>query len=122
MTRVTIHEYAGALRSRYRAASRKDKKRMLDEFCQTTGLHRKAAIRLLNRKPGPRLVRIGRPRRYGAEVLEPLRLVWETGDRMCGKLLVAVMPTIVSGLERYGELRAGPEVRGTPAEHERLDD
>jgi hypothetical protein len=30
---------------------------------------------------------------------------------MCGKLLVAVMPTIVSGLERYGELKVVPEVK-----------
>jgi hypothetical protein len=40
-----------------------------------------------------------------------LRLVWETGDRMCGKLLVAVMPTIVAALERYSELKVQPEVR-----------
>jgi hypothetical protein len=111
MTRVTIQEYAAALRSRYQAAGRRDKKRMLDEFCQTTGLHRKSAIRMLNREARPRLVRSGRPRRYGPEVLAPLRLVWETGDRMCGKLLVAVMPTIVAGLERYGELSVRPEVR-----------
>jgi hypothetical protein len=48
MTRVTVHEYAGALRPRYRAASRKEKARILDEFCSMTGLHRKAAIRLLD--------------------------------------------------------------------------
>jgi predicted DNA-binding transcriptional regulator AlpA len=111
MTRVTIQEYAAALRSRYQAARRRDKKRMLDEFCQTTGLHRKSAIRMLNRELRPRLVRTGRPRRYGPEVLEPLRLVWETGDRMCGKLLVGVMPTILAGLERYGELNVRAEVR-----------
>ena len=111
MTRVTVHEYATALRPRYRAARKRDKKNILDEFCQTTGHHRKAAIRLLNREVRPRLARKGRPRRYGPEVLGPLRMVWETGDRMCGKLLVAVMPTIVSALERHGELKASAAVK-----------
>lgn len=111
MTRMTVEEYAAALRPRYQAAGRRDKKRILDEFCQTTGLHRKSAIRLLNRELRPRLARTGRPRRYGPQVMEPLRLVWETGDRMCGKLLVAVMPTIVCALERYGELKIPPQVR-----------
>ena len=111
MTRMTVREYATALRARYRAAGRRDKQKILDEFCQTTGHHRKAAIRLLNKELRPRLARRGRPRRYGSEVLEPLRLVWETGDRMCGKLLVAVMPTIVSALERHGELKVHAQVR-----------
>ncbi len=111
MTRVTVHEYATALRPRYRAAGKKDKKKILDEFCQTTGHHRKAAIRLLNAQVRRKLAGRGRPRRYGSEVLAPLRLVWETGDRMCGKLLVAVMPTIVAALERHGELKASAEVK-----------
>src|SRR5688572_14171358 len=98
MTRVTVHEYAAALRPRYRAARRRDKGRMLDEFCQTTGLHRKAAIRLLNEESRPKAVRRGRPRRYGSGVMEPLLLVWETGDRMCGKLLAAVMADLVGAL------------------------
>lgn len=47
MTRVTVHEYAAALRPRYRAARKGSKGKILDEFCRTTGMHRKAAIRLL---------------------------------------------------------------------------
>jgi transposase InsO family protein len=113
MTRVTVHEYAAALRPRYRAAQRrKEKQRILDEFCETTGLHRKAAIRLLNRESGRGRQAGGRPRRYGPQVLEPLRLIWETGDRMCGKLLAAVLPDILTALERHGELKLQDEVRG----------
>jgi hypothetical protein len=112
MTRVTVHEYAAALRPRYRAAQRrKEKQRILDEFCETTGLHRKAAIRLLNRESGRGRQAGGRPRRYGPQVLEPLRLIWETGDRMCGKLLAAVLPDILTALERHGELKLQDEVR-----------
>jgi hypothetical protein len=106
MTRLTVHEYAAALRRRYRAARKGVKKRILDEFCQTTGMHRKAAIRLLN-SPG-RLRAVGR---YGPEVAAALVKVWEVGDRMCGKLLAAVMPDLLAALERHGELQVSPEVR-----------
>ena len=37
--------------------------------------------------------------------------VWEAGDRMCGKLLVAVLPSLVAGLERHGELQLHASVR-----------
>jgi transposase InsO family protein len=37
--------------------------------------------------------------------------VWEVGDRMCGKLLAAVMPDLLAALERHGELEIPAEVR-----------
>jgi len=111
MTRLTVHEYAAALRPRYREAKKGVKKRILDEFCQTTGMHRKAAIRLLGRPSRPQPLRCGRPRRYGPEAAQALVKLWEVGDRMCGKLLAAVMPHLHAALERHGELRVSPEVR-----------
>ena len=111
MTRVTVHEYAAALRHRYGAARKGVKKRILDEFCQTAGMHRKAAIRLLGGPTRPRLVGRGRPRRYGPEVTQALVNLWEVGDRMCGKLLAAVVPDLLAALERHGELQVSPEVR-----------
>jgi hypothetical protein len=108
-----MYEYAATVRPRYRRARKATKGRILDEFCQTTGMHRKAAIRLLGR--GGRLTavrkKVGRPQRYGREVTEALVRVWEVGDRMCGKLLRAVLPELVDGLERHGELGLGPSVR-----------
>ena len=111
MTLVTLHDYAAALRPRYRAARRRDKGKILDEFCQTTGMHRKAAIRLLNEASRPKALRRGRPRKYGPEMVAPLLRVWEMGDRLCGKLLVAVMPDLLAALERHRELKVSPEVR-----------
>jgi len=111
MTRLTVHEYAAALRPRYKAAKKRVKKRMLDEFCQTTGMHRKAAIRLLARGTRPAPARRGRPRRYGPEVAEALVKLWEVGDRMCGKLLAAVLPDLLAALERHGDLKVSPQVR-----------
>jgi transposase InsO family protein len=111
MTRPTVHEYAAALRPRYRRATKGVKKRILDEFCQTTGMHRKAAIRLLGRPTRPAPLRRGRPRRYGPEVTQALVKLWEVGDRMCGKLLAAVVPDLLGALERHSELKVTPEVR-----------
>ena len=125
MSAGTVLEYAAAVRARYQGAGRGEKKRILDEFCETTGMHRKAVIRLLNRGPSPARRRAGRPRRYGSEVTEALVRVWEVGDRMCGKLLAAVMPEMLEALERHGELKLTAEVRSllleiSPASIDRL--
>ena len=125
MTRLTVEEYAAALRPRYRGAKKGMKKKILDEFCETTGMHRKAAIRLLNLTSRPRARRRGRPRRYGPEVTGALAQLWEVGDRMCGKLLAAVMPELIAALERHGELRLPEQVRSlllqaSPATIDRL--
>lgn len=47
MTEPTRREHAEALRGRYASATRQEKGRILDEYCRTTGCHRKAAIRRL---------------------------------------------------------------------------
>jgi len=49
MTRGSIREYREAVRGRYLRASKKEKGKMLDEFTEVVGCHRKAAIRLLHR-------------------------------------------------------------------------
>ncbi len=49
MTRHSIQEYAQALKPGYHKASEEGKGEMPDEFTEVTGLHRKAAIRLLKR-------------------------------------------------------------------------
>ena len=51
MTRLTVHEYAAALRPRYRAAGKGAKGRILDELCETIGMHRKACPELAEGPP-----------------------------------------------------------------------
>ena len=41
-------EYVHAIRARYLRGSKLEKGKILDEFVQVTGMHRKAAARLLN--------------------------------------------------------------------------
>jgi hypothetical protein len=97
-------EYAQALRIRYFRASKEEKGKMLDEFTKVTGLHRKAAIRLLRRLGQSRASqRRGRLRQYGAGVAEALRVVWEASDRLCSKRLQPFLPEMVKVLRRHSE-------------------
>jgi len=106
VTRRSILEYAQALRPRYQKASKEEKTKMLDEFTEVTGLHRKAAIRLLNRVSRfTASKRRGRKRKYGPGAAEALRVVWEASDRLCSKRLKPFIPEMVKVLRRYGEQR-----------------
>ena len=55
-------EYLRAVHARYRQATREAKGQILDEFCATTGYHRKSALRLLHGPP-PGRTRPARRRR-----------------------------------------------------------
>ena len=111
MRRSSVKEYAEAMRERYRLGSRVEKGRILDEFTTVTGYHRKSAIRLLSgQRRALRGKRIGRPRRYDDEVVEALKEVWETADRICGKRLEPFMGELVGKLQEWEELRVTTEV------------
>ncbi len=107
MTRRSIMEYVQALRKRYFRAAKEEKGKMLDEFTQVTGLHRKAAIRLLNRPDAPRgNKRPGRPAMY-KDVLQPLIAIWEASDRLCSKRLQPFLPEMIRVLRQHGEQQLG---------------
>ena len=110
MTRRSILEYAEAVRGRYLRSSKKTKTRILEEFVATTGLHRKAVIRLLNRVSEPvRSKRRGRPRLYDLEVMAALNVAWEATDRLCSRRLQPFLPELVAILKAKGELRVSSE-------------
>ncbi len=74
---------------------------MLDEFIQVTGLHRKAAIRLLNRPSQPETgKRWGWPRKYTATA-EALKVVWEASERLCSRRLQPFLLEIVKVLRQH---------------------
>ena len=105
MTRGSIVEYTEAVRWRYLKARKKEKGRILDEFVLVTGYHRKAAIRLLHRDGLQRQrKRRGCRRRYGQEVVDALRKVWEASDRLCSKRLKPFVGELVRVMRQHGEL------------------
>ena len=114
-TKISISakkELLKALRERYRVSSKREKSKILDEFKALTGPHRKHAIRLLNREPSDRQAKPDYGRRiYDEAVREALVVIWEAGDRICGKRLKAILSTLVDAMERHGHLKLDPEVR-----------
>lgn len=109
---ATRDELLAAVSERYRGSSRADKKTIIDEFAAATGYHRKHAMRVLRTGPsGKRGAR--RPSRciYGAAEREALIVLWEASDRVCGKRLKAIIPTLIEAMERHGHLALAAEVR-----------
>jgi len=111
MTRGSIREYTEAVRGRYLRASKKEKGKILDEFTQVIGCHRKAAIRVLRRGDQPRVNKgRGRPRQYSAAAAEALRVTWEATDRLCSRRLHPFLPELVRVLRQHGEQAISAEI------------
>jgi hypothetical protein len=98
---------------RYAKASKGEKGRMLDELCGLTGWTRRHARRALTGETQPARTEPNRPRprTYGTEVVDALRMVWATLNGPTGKRLAPFMSEIVPALERAGELELDPQVR-----------
>ena len=99
-------EITTAVAERYRSAGRAEKGRVLDELCKVAGWHRKHAVRALasaatSAPDGPRQ----RKRTYGATIEDALVALWEASDRICGKRLKVMIPTLLPALERHGRLK-----------------
>jgi hypothetical protein len=105
-------EVLEALRGRYLQAPKADKTRILDEFVAVAGCHRKHAIRLLvGIRPAAREGPVVGRRTYDEAVREALVVLWEAADRICGKRLKAILPSLVMALEKHGHLALDTGVR-----------
>jgi len=109
--------YLKQLKNRYIKADRKGKALILDEFCQTSGYHRKHAIRLLTRKEFRRKQTQhesrGRKKTYTPEpLLTPLKHIWLAANQMCGKRLKAAIPIWLPFYEKsYGALNGSAKTQ-----------
>ena len=107
----TRQELVTAVADRYRQSTAAEKRLILDEFVALTGYHRKHAVRVLNGSAITPRARRGRRCVYDAAVTEGLIVLWEASDRMCGKRLKALLPTLVPALEHHGHLSLDSAVR-----------
>ena len=48
-----------------------------------------------------------RRRRYGATTKDALTALWDASDRVCGKRLKVMIPTLLPALEQHGRLKLG---------------
>jgi hypothetical protein len=98
MSPKSKREYFKSIALRYQKASKKDKSRILEEFCQICHYHRKYAITKLNayktahrkppgkKKPGPK------PIYDHPQLLETLKAIWIGTNLICSKRLKAAIP------------------------------
>jgi hypothetical protein len=112
VTRPSLREYAAVQRERYLAATRAEKGTLLNEVVTVTGLHRKAAIRLLRRPPRAPTARsrAGRPPVYGSAGAQALEVLWQATGGIGPQRLHPFVPELLDRLARDGELRLAPEV------------
>ena len=109
---ATRDEVLGVLAGRYEEANRQDRGRILDELVALTGHYRKHAARVL--RGGKPTVRTGpRPGRrlYDDPDRQALIVVWEAADRICGKRLKELLPTLLDAMGRHGHLDLSETVR-----------
>ncbi len=82
--------YLKQIQSRYRNSTKKEKGRILDEFCTVNCYNRKHAIRMLNGDVKPRTKKPGPISKYNrSDVLKALRELWELMNQMCSKKMRA---------------------------------
>ncbi len=102
---ATRKELVEAVGQKYRGAvDRAAKAAILNEFVRLTGYHRKHAIRVLRRGSGLDRPAVARNRVYDEAFRRALIVLWEAGDRVCGKRLKALLPILMEAMERHGHL------------------
>jgi len=96
MSPKSIEEYTVVFVKRYKRSNYVQKKKILDEYCQVTGYHRKHAIRKLNnfrlfvkKKKKKR----GRKSKYNQKpIIVVLKKIWLTANLPCSKILKSLLP------------------------------
>jgi len=100
------------IRARYQQADKRARGGLLDEYCRTTGCHRKAAIRRLRASPRAGRRSSGRPCQYVARELTPiLERAWLASDQLSGKLLRPILPALLTALATQHGLGLPPAAR-----------
>ena len=102
----------------YVLSTKKEKSRLLTEYCRATGQNRKYAIRKL--RHGHCLIadrtRKRRSEYYDRYVRVALARLWEIFDYPCGQRLEPILGSEVSRLRKLGELECSDEVAGKLAQ------
>ena len=89
---IELHRaYLDEIKERYRNGAKKQKTKILDEFCAVCGYERKYATRILNGSRQSRRRRPGPQSRY-LEALPALRELWDLMGQICSKKMRAAMP------------------------------
>ena len=107
MTQTSKEELLREVKKRYLKAGYRSKREILNEFCNTTGYHRKHAIRILaagysRKSPEERRKRLFS---YSADFFQLVIKIWELLEYPCGKRLQPQLLPMAESLERNHEVQ-----------------
>lgn len=109
MTTMTRRELVRETKRRYLKANKKEKTKILDEFCANTKFHRKHAVRIFRTDYDyNRVEKRGHKKRkkiYSDEFILLCIKIWETLDYPCGVRLQPSLVPMAKVLKRHNELR-----------------
>jgi hypothetical protein len=117
------------VKKRYQEASSNKKRKILDEFIETTNYRRKYAIHLLNcdsnKIAANKQEKRVNKRKYDEAIRQALLTLWHAANQICSKRLVPFIPDLLLALERFGHLSLPDDVRSrllsiSPATVDRL--
>jgi len=115
MTSMSKKELMSAIKTRYLKTGKKEKGKILDEFCQSTGYARKYAITILaagyDNNRVARVGRKGRKKKYSHEIMAAAVKIWEVLDFPCGQRLQPVLPEMYATLVRFKEITFNESTR-----------
>ena len=92
MNQEAKKQYLKSIQERYRAAEKKDKKLILDEFVSICKFNRKYAIGLIS---GRRIIgtkKAGRKPRYGDDLIPHIRFLWLAMEQISSRRMHAAIP------------------------------
>ena len=112
----SLEDYTRVMRERYaRRTGKAARHNLLNEYCQSTGLERKHANKVLRgqRRRGPCGVRRGACSTYSGEDITVLKAVWLAAGEPCGKRLAGEMLQVWLGSwqKHQGKLPAEQSTR-----------
>ena len=111
MSTQAIREYLHHVWEIYQRSSKDDKAKILDEICRNLNIHRKSAIRLMNRLYSPRSlqgVQGGKPKKYSQTTKQHLSRLWVVMGYMSPIRMKAALP---EWLPFDHQLKSLPKVR-----------
>ena len=94
----------------YHSKSKKEKSKLLDEYCSLTGQNRSYVIRKIHNKGYLKLLKRKRKPKYDQEVIDTLAQLWEKFGFPCGKKLEILLKREVDKLRKTGELKCSDEI------------
>jgi hypothetical protein len=114
MSKISRKELVRSAKGRYLKSNKKEKKKILDELEENSGMHRKYLVSLLSSKKDldtPMVINRKRKETYSGKVILALKKIWEIFDYPCGTRLKPMLPEYVSVLLKWKEISLSEKVK-----------